>query len=269
MDNEIIDLGEWYVPKGWSDLTLGQFQQMQEELGDGNAFDIRKVLHIFCGKSQEEVDALPMSVAEELLSQLVWLHTELPKMEPTNRITVKGEEYMINTEEEMRTGEFIQVDSILKSNPKDYASILAVLCRKKGERFDSDYEARLFNERREMFLGVPMLEGMACMSFFLQCWRVSELATKLYMEALRELSSTRRHIRSSASLGLLQKFFLMRQAKTLWRSIVSSSPTSATSSYGSHTGLRRLKWRKRRTSSRRIYERPRGTKKKTLSDMFR
>lgn len=252
MENEIIDLGEWFVPKGWDELTLSQFQQMQDELGDGNAFDVRKVLHIFCGKSQDEVDALPVSAAEELLGQLVWLHTDLPKREPTNKITIGGEEYMINTEEEMRTGEFVQVDSILKSNPKDYASILAVLCRKKGERFDSDYEAKLYGERREMFLKVPMLDAMAVMAFFLRLWNFSKLVTQLFLEVQAELSHMHHSIRSSQEIGGFKRRYLSWRMARLRKSLISSNHTYPISYSTSHSSSKKQRLRKRRTSFRKL-----------------
>lgn len=260
MENEIVDFGEWYVPKNWDDLTLGQFQKMQDELGDGNAFDVRKVLHIFCGKSQEEVDALPVSAAEELLGQLVWLHTDLPKREPTNKITIGGEEYLVNTEESMKVREFVQVDSIMKSNPKDYASILAVLCRKKGEKFDAEFEAKLFNERREMFLGVPMLDAMAVMAFFLRLWNLSKLVTQLFLEALRVQSHMRKDIENSPSLGAIGKSYMRWRMARLWKSTISKSNIYRSSSSGSHSQSRKVKRTRQRTSFRSRFANLKGIK---------
>jgi len=260
MENEIIDLGNWFVPKNWDDLTLGQFQQMQDELGDGNAFDVRKVLHIFCGKSQEEVDALPVSAAEELLGQLVWLHTSLPKREPTNKITVNGEEYLVNTEEEMKVREFVQVDSIMKSNPKDYASILAVLCRKKGEKFDAEFEAKLYGERREMFLKAPMLDAMAVMAFFLRLWNLSKLVTQLFLEALRVQSHMRKDIENSPSLGAIGKSYMRWRMARLWKSTISKSNIYRSSSSGSHSQSRKVKRTRQRTSFRSRFANLKGIK---------
>ena len=48
--------------------------------------------------------------------------------------------------EKLKTGEFVAIDTILKSDPHDYISIFAVLCRKDGEIYDSKFEAEEFDK---------------------------------------------------------------------------------------------------------------------------
>lgn len=221
---DIKDFGEWRVPGGWNELTLGQLMEIQSLTGEGS-FDVRACLHILCGKSEEEVGELPVEFAEELLGQLVWLKTDLPEVEPKTEIEVGGELFVVDTEKSMKTGEYIQLDSILRTNPGDYASLLAILARKPGEEYDSKFEAEKFDERREMFLGANALDCLSVMGFFLRCWNVSELISRLYLEVEENLGAIRRSIETSGNLGAFGRRYMRWRLARLERLIESSLPS--------------------------------------------
>ena len=117
MDNEIINLGEWNLPKGWDDISLKTFQEIERYYSNKDQkFDIRDVLHIVCNKTIDDVNALPLSITEKLLERLAWF-TEQPKYgEPTNELVINKEKYIVNVKEKLKTGEFVAVDTVLKSD---------------------------------------------------------------------------------------------------------------------------------------------------------
>lgn len=220
-----IDYGEWKVPSSWEELDLATFQEIERYYDDKDKeFDVREVIHILCGKSIDEVNALPMEFTESILGKLMFLQEKPTEKEPSNTITIDGEQYSVNVMEKLKTGEYISVDTILKNDKYDYASILAVICRKKDEVYDSKFEAELFEERKKMFEGQSVLNIFPIISFFLNLYMVSTMPTLLSLEVQEGLSHIRESIKNSRENGELSALStkrLMKRLKKLEKSINS------------------------------------------------
>lgn len=227
MENEnIIDLGEWKCPKSWDELTLKQFEAIEEYYSDKDSdFDVREVLNIFTDKSIDEINQLPMEFANKLLDELLWLR-EQPKFgEPKNYIMVDGEKYQVNVQEKLKTGEFIATSTVLKDNAHNYAAILAILCRKEGELFDAKFENEVLPSRIEMWENLGVTKVMPIITFFLQLWTVLELPLRLSMEVQEGINHIRKDIETSAKNGEISKRYMrsvMRKLKKLEKSIKST-----------------------------------------------
>lgn len=226
MDNEnVIDLGKWTTPKSWDELTLKQFQAIEEYYSDKDKnFDVREVLELFTDHSKEEISQLPIDFVDKLLNELTWLH-ESPKWgEPTNKIELDGEKYQVNVQEKLKTGEYIAVDTVLKSDKHNYAAIMAILCRKEGELFDSKFENEVLGDRIELWEKVPVTKVMPIISFFFELWLVSQKNTQLYSMLEEAISLTRQDIENSHKDGALSKRSMksaMKKLKKLEKSIKS------------------------------------------------
>ena len=232
-DGNIIDYGEWRVPNGWEDLTLKQFQEIQQYYGDDERkFDAREVLHILCGKSIDEVNELPMELTEKLFEHLTWLEEKPPYKEPTNKIVINGEEYSVNIAERLKTGEFVASDTVIRTDSHNYAALLAILCRKEGEKYDSKFEAEILTSRIEMFEKQPFIECFRIISFFLQLSMNLETITRLSSQAEDLLDLSARLIETSRKSGVssaLYTMWLKRKLKKLKKSIKCISQTSSNS----------------------------------------
>ena len=226
MDNEnVIDLGKWTTPKSWDELTLKQFQAIEEYYSDKDKkFDVREVLELFTDHSKEEISQLPIDFVDKLLNELTWLH-ESPKWgEPTNKIELDGEKYQVNVQEKLKTGEYIAVDTVLKSDKHNYAAIMAILCRKEGELFDSKFENEVLGDRIQMWEKTPVTKVMPIISFFFELWLVSQKNTQLYSMVEEAISLTRKDIENSHKDGALSKRSMksaMKKLKKLEKSIKS------------------------------------------------
>lgn len=223
MADEKIDYGVWNLPKGWDELTLKQFQQIDEYYADKDKeFDVRDVLEVFTDHSRDEVDQLPIEFVESLLEALKWL-SEPPQMdEPTHKIKVNGEEYHINFQNKLKTGEFIAVQTLLKGDKYNYAAMLAILCRKEGEVYDSKFENEVLEDRIAMFEKIPMLDAMRVVNFFLSLWLISQNHTQLYSQVEEALNLTQSRIETLQKSGELSKLstrLLMRKLRKLRKSI--------------------------------------------------
>lgn len=226
MDNEnVIDLGKWTTPKSWDELTLKQFQAIEEYYSDKDKkFDVREVLELFTDHSKEEISQLPIDFVDKLLNELTWLH-ESPKWgKPTNKIELDGEKYQVNVQEKLKTGEYIAVDTVLKSDKHNYAAIMAILCRKEGELFDSKFENEVLGDRIQMWENTPVTKIMPIINFFFELWLVSQKNTQLYSMVEEAISLTRKDIESSHKDGVLSKRSMksaMKKLKKLEKSIKS------------------------------------------------
>lgn len=217
MDNEnVIDLGKWTVPSKWEDVTLKMFQKIEKYYSDKDKdFDVRDVLDIFTDHTRDEIDQLPINFTDKLLNELSFLKEQPKYGDASPKIEIDGEEYCINVMEKLKTGEYVAIDTILKSDPHDYISILAVICRKNGEIYDSKFEAEVFEDRQKLFAKQSIIKIMPLISFFLNLYILRMTHSQLYSEVEEGLNLMEQNIESSRANGDLSALSTRRLMKKL------------------------------------------------------
>ena len=222
MEN-IIDLGQWVVPTKWEEVSLKQFQEIERFYEDKDKdFDVREVLHIFTNKGIDEINALPLEFLEEIMSKMVFLQEKPEEKKPTNSVEIKGERYTIHTENKLKVGEYVGADTALKGDKHNYAAILAILCRKDGEIYDSKYENEVLEDRIKMWEGVPVTDVLPIISFFIQCYITLQTPTLLSSHLMEAIDLMRRDIENSVESGELSKRSMksvMKKLRKLEKSI--------------------------------------------------
>lgn len=224
MDNEnIIDLGKWTVPSKWDDVTLEMFQKIEKYYsGKDKDFDVREVLDIFTDHTRDEIDQLPINFTDKLLNELSFLKEQPKYGDASPKIEIDGEEYCINVMEKLKTGEYVAIDTILKSDPHDYISILAVLCRKNGEIYDSKFEAEVFEDRQKLFAKQSIIKIMPLISFFFNLYILRMTHSQLYSEVEEGLNLIQQNIDNSENLGVFKRRSLNSQMKKLRKLLKSN-----------------------------------------------
>lgn len=221
--DEIIDYGKWVVPKSWDEVTLKQFQEIERYYADKDKqFDVREVLHIFTDRTIDEINALPMDFVETIMDYLMFIQTGIEEKPASNKVFVNGEWYTVHTENKLRVGEYVAVDTAMKGDEHNYAAILAILCRKEGEIYDSHYENEVLEERIKMWERVPVVEVLPIVSFFLQSWLVLQTPSLLSSRVEELISHIRKDIENSAANGEISKHSMksvMKKLKKLEKSI--------------------------------------------------
>lgn len=221
----IKDFGKWYVPSQWSDITLQMYQEIEKYYADKDKkFDVRDVLTILTNHTQDEINMLPAEFLEPILEHLIFITTTPDVGEPTNKIIIDGEEYKVNIMEKLKLGEYVAVDSAFKNDKSDYASILAILCRKDGEIYDSNFEADVFEKRREMFLKQPITNILPIINFFLYCYITSKIPSQLYTQVEKGINHIQKSIETSQKIGASKKLYLNWRMKKLKKSLKSIKP---------------------------------------------
>lgn len=222
-DKENIDYGSWTVPTSWDELTLKMFQDIEKYYSDKDeGFNIREVLHIFTNKSEDEINALPITFTNELMNKLIFLKDKPKDVKPSNFIEIDGERYGINVMEQLKTGEFVSIDTILKNDPHDYVSVFAVLCRKDGEIYDSKFEAEEFEKRVELMGKQPVMKMLPLIAFFLNLYVVRKTHSLLYSEVEEGLNHIQQSIDNSENLGVFKKLSLNLRMKKLRKLLKSN-----------------------------------------------
>lgn len=222
---DIIDYGMWYVPTKWDDIDLGTYQDLERFYeGKDEKFDIRKVIHILCHKTEDEVNSLPIDFLENIMEKLIFLQEKPTEEEPKNWVEIDGERYTVHTENQLRTGEYIASDTVIKGDRHNYAALLAILCRKDGEIYDSKFENEVLEDRVKMWEKVSVVKVLPIVNFFLQLYILSMTPTLLSSKAKEAIDLTRKDIETLQRNGGMSKRSMrsaMKKLKKLEKSINS------------------------------------------------
>lgn len=251
-ENNIIDLGSWVVPRSWDEVSLKMYQEIEKfyENDETKSFDIREVIHILCNKTIDEVNALPVEFLDDIMEKMSFLQTKITEEEPRNWIDIDGEKYMINFMEKLKAGEYISADGVLKNDKHNYAAILAILCRKDGEVYDSKFEAEVFDDRVKMFEKQSIVKILPIVSFFFDLYIKSEIPSKLYTMVEEALDHIQQSIDNSQKIGGWKKLYMKWRITRLRKLLKSSKNTSQTFSHSLRTLSKKVKWKKRKTNGK-------------------
>lgn len=215
-EENIIDLGVWNVPTSWDEVTLRQYQEIERYYeGKDEHFDVRKVLNILTNHTEDEINMLPLEYLEEIMEKLNFLSSLPKEEEPRNWCEINGERYSVHTEQKLKTGEYIASDTALKGDKHNYAAIMAVLCRKDGELYDSHFENEVLEGRIKLFEQQPVTKILPIISFFLRLYAVSMMPTLLSLEAKELVDHTRKDIETLQKSGELSKRSMKSAMKRL------------------------------------------------------
>lgn len=220
---DIIDLGSVEVPTSWNDITLKKFQDIERYYDDKDRqFNVIDVLDILIEKDRDFIMSLPEEFLNIILERLAFLQTKPEEKEPRNWVDINGERYTVNTQNKLKVGEYVAADTAMKADKYNYAAILAILCRKDGEVYDSKFENEVLEDRIKMFEQVPITDVLAIISFFLTLYIASVTPSRLSSNIREGIDLTRNNIETSHKNGELSKRSmrsLMKKLRKLERSL--------------------------------------------------
>lgn len=251
-EKNIVDFGNWIVPNDWSQITLKKFQAIQdyyEGISGDTKFDIRQVLHILCDKTIDEVNQLPSEFLDMILEKLTFLQEQPKQEEPRNYIKINGEKYSIHFENQLKTGELIASDTVIKSDHNNLAALLAILCRKEDELYDSKFENEILEGRIKLFEQQRVMDVLPIVSFFMNSYIVLNNYSLLYMKVQTAIDLIQQSIDSSEKIGVCKKYCLRWRMNRLQKRLKSINHMRGTSSTTSLFSFKNRKWRKLKKSS--------------------
>lgn len=247
-----LDFGQWTVPDSWDKINLKTFQEIERFYADTeNKTDVREIIHILCGKTIDDVNALPAEFLDIILQKLAFLQSQPEVAEPTNKIKIDGETYQVNFMNKLKTGEYVSFDTVIKNDPHNYAAMMAILCRKEDEVYDSKFEAEVFEDRVKMYENQPVINILPIVQFFFLLFMTLEKHSELYSQVEENVNLIANHISTSQNLGVCRRLYLTWQMARLKKSLKLISNTSQTSSPTLRTLSRKVKQMRKKISSKR------------------
>lgn len=203
----VIDFGNIKVPTKWEEVTLQMLSDYltlsheKEEALKKDKLEAKKnkqeapnendkkytlsdkdILKIFTNFDISKYDILPVELYESIMSNFAFLIEDMPQAKPSKELYYNDIHFVINDMESLKVKEYEDADMVLRNNPYDYPSLLAILCREcKGKKtdhvtgitylinedYDTEFANHIFDARREMFANMPMTDVMPLISFFL------------------------------------------------------------------------------------------------------
>lgn len=234
----VKDFGKIKVPTKWEEVTLGQFEKIMKLTGgESKKVDVMSLLSILTGQDEDYINSLPASFVETLMAHLIFLNDNPRTYDHTaSQIKIGNDFYSIHFLEELKFGEYVEVNESIKNDPLDYSSILAILCRKDGELFDEDYVANRFKKRKEMFQEQPVTEILPLIGFFLKLFLISRANSQGCLTELESATNQLlQHTSSSVSNGDGEKRSLSWRMRTSRKLKKLNKAMSRMFSFISHT----------------------------------
>ena len=203
----VLDFGNIKVPTKWEEVTLQMLsdyltlshekeealkkdkleakknkQEAPNEKDEKYTLTDKDILKIFTNFDISKYDILPVELYESIMSNFAFLIEDMPVTKPSKELYYNDIHFVINDMESLKVKEYDSADMVLRNNPYDYPSLLAILCREcKGKKTDhvtgctylinedynTEFANHIFDARREMFAKMPMTKAMSLINFFL------------------------------------------------------------------------------------------------------
>lgn len=216
-----IDYGEIKVPTSWDEVTVKKYIELSRLYDNDNKPELIDMIPILINKDRDYVMSLPTEFLSIILDKLTFLTKDIDA-EPTNEIKINDETYIINYQEKLRVGEYLAADTLLKEDDKDIAKLLAILCRKKDEVYDTDFTTNVLNDRIKLFEEQPITKVIPLFFFMLTLYATLQSPITLSLNIRENISHIRQNIeslRKDGELGTLTFKYVMRKLRKYEKTI--------------------------------------------------
>lgn len=130
--------------KSWDDITLPVWNRLQlaNLAGTDENDKSIKIAAILAGVSQKEVEAMPFTEYLELLRQSEFIGQK-PEVQVRHEYELGGRLYTLKLQpERITTSQFIDYQTLAKSEPENEAKLLSVCLIPKGHDYGDGYELK-------------------------------------------------------------------------------------------------------------------------------
>ena len=203
------------LPKSWKELTLGMLEQIE-----GQHDNPIKIISVLSNLPETEIASMPVQFIDSISRNIEFLK-EMPQVEPENKVRYKGDTYVINYMDKLTFGEYVGIQSLLKANAHDYSGFLAILCRKQGEQYTTEFENTMLEERKKMYQNMPVVKVLGVIAFFLNFYikfmSLDKVLKQAKETALYEIENIQDNIKNSRTDGHGSRFSTHWQRRRLRR----------------------------------------------------
>lgn len=193
------------VPQSWDDVTLGDYETFFKDKPETARQRVEYVAKIIKIEAKVLLE-WPAEVFNRLVDLLGFLYADNPA-EPKPFIEVEGVQYMVNIEDKILLGEWIDAEEAQKGEDAVLSNVLAVICRPIGETYDF----QLAEQRQRMFAALPVSKVLGVLAFFLRCKSVLDSRTEAFTKLQQVADLLPRSIKPFLSRGAGIKLFRIWQ----------------------------------------------------------
>lgn len=205
------------VPESWDDVTLGQYEKWFDYTADTKTKEVELVSKISTIPFTL-LSNLPLSFYTEVLNMVSFAFAG-NEYKSSNKIVIDDEVYSVSTKDELILAQYVDVEATFEedSNDSKLSEILAIVCLKKGEKYDS----KILKERKKLFQNLMMNEVFPLLAFFLQLKKNLLKITTFYSKVMEQVNQfadlTKTFAKNGDGIRLLPKLQMIR-----YRSLMKS-----------------------------------------------
>lgn len=167
------------VPTSWNEISLKKFQELTQLYEDDNTPSDIELIAFFCNVNKNYIKDAPIAVVNEVMNYMSFINTPIDEASD-NKIVIDNEQYQINTQDDLKFGEYVDIQTVIQNDKNNLAAMLGILCRKEGEVYDDDYIAKILPKRIEMFESLPITAVQPLINFFARCLLTSAITTQQF-----------------------------------------------------------------------------------------
>lgn len=212
-----IDYGEIKCPISWDEVTTKQYIDISRLYKEDKVPELIDMIPILINKDKDYVMSLPSEFLDKILEKLTFI-TKEPDVKPSNEIVIDKDTYIINYQEKLKVGEYLAADAAIKEDEKDIAKLLAILCRKKDEIYDTDFTTNILKDRIKMYEEQPITKVLPLFFFMLALYTILQSPFILSSNIKESISHIRENTESLAKDGEISKRTFKSVMKTLKKS---------------------------------------------------
>ena len=229
-----IDGASVFIPQGWNEVTLGEYEKWSSYSNTGDSQSYLQLIAAVCKATPEQLKSISVDEFHVIREALRFISET--EVEASPQVEIGGQLFSVSPSDKLTLGEWVDIDTIMASDSDTKISeMLAVVCRPPGESYDPDTS----QERYELFRSLTCDKALAPVNFFLLRKKKSDEISNLYSgvvhQAVRFVQDTERFVTNGDGIKLLPIWqrirytFLMRSLKKRLSKFSDFSSTASTS----------------------------------------
>lgn len=165
----------------WSDLTIAKFKKVKAILDTTDEDDLVWALIGICyDMTEEQVNNLPIRVAEDYARGVSFLNTEPKKRTAKRSYELNGKRYITTMDfTRISTAQFIDFQQAWRECEEHPERVLAIILIPEGHRYNDGYSTQEVIEDIENYMTIPDSLGLCAFFFNLLRWSMRVTARKM------------------------------------------------------------------------------------------
>lgn len=184
------------VPESWDEITLGLYETFYTDKPT-NAHEQIILVAKVCQTDHKTLLDYPLETFNQIVDYIGFIFKDDPP-EACPYIEIEKTKYLINVEDRLSLGEWVDLDEVQKKGENILSNILSIVCRPAGEKYN--YQNN--ETRREMFAALPVSKVLGVLAFFLHSKNEYDKRTEAYSKLMQAVGLLPKDIKTLSKNGV-------------------------------------------------------------------